>query len=89
MSLLQTSEGTLDSSYFLKCLEQIISKAGNPAFDLFFQQDAAEILYILEELCGESTHASESIRIYVKACQQYTSTEDSSSILQMPVSESI
>ena len=50
MSLLQTSEGTLDSSNFLKCLEQIISKAGNPAFDLFFQQDAAEILYIRRTL---------------------------------------
>ena len=49
------------------CLKQIISKAGNPAFDLFSQQDAAEILsYILEEFCGESVHASESIRIHIR-----------------------
>ena len=81
-SLLQTSKGALDPSYFLKCLKQIISKAGNPAFDGFTQQDAAEILsYILEELCGESINASESIRIHIRqnisctACQQYTSTE--------------
>ena len=48
MSLLQTSEGALDPSYFLKCLKQIISKAGNPAFDLFAQQDGAKMLsYIL------------------------------------------
>ena len=51
--------------------------------------------YILEELCGESIHASESIRSHIKqtisctACQQYTSAEYSSSILQLPVSESI
>ena len=67
MSLLHTSKGALDPSYFLKCLKQIISKAGNPAFDLFSQQDAAEILsYILEKLCGESIHVSESIRIHIR-----------------------
>ena len=65
--------------------------ARNRAFNLFYQQDAAEILsYILEELCGESIYASESIRIHIRqtisctACQQYTSAEDSS-----PVSGSI
>ena len=44
----------LDPSSFLKCLKQIICKAwSNPAFDLFSQQDAAEIVsYILEKLCG-------------------------------------
>ena len=77
----------------MKCLKQI---TGNLSFDLFAQQDAAEILsYILEKLCGESIHASESIRIHIRqtmfstACHQYTSTEDSSSILQLPVSGSI
>ena len=96
MPLLQTSKGALDPSYFLKCLKQIISKAGSPAFDLFSQQDATEILsYILGELCRECIHASESVRIHIRqtisctACQQYTSTENSSSILQLPVSESI
>ena len=69
---------------------------GNPAFELFSKQDAAEILsYILQELCGESIHASESIRIHIRqiisctACLQYTSTKDSSSVHQLPVSESI
>ena len=67
MSLLQTSKGALDPSYYLKYQRQIISKAGNPTFDLFFQQDAAEILsYILEELCEESIHASESIKIHIR-----------------------
>ena len=81
-SLLQTSKGALDPSYFLKCLKQIISKAGNPAFDGFTHQDAAEILsYILEELCGGSINASEFIRIHIRqtitctACLQHTSTE--------------
>ena len=61
MSLLQTSKEALDFSHFLKCLRQIIFKAVNTAFDLFSQQDAAETLsYILKELCGASTHASES-----------------------------
>ena len=96
MLSLQTSRGALDPSYFLKCLKQIISKVENPAFDLFSQQDAADILsYNLEELCGEFIHASESVRIHIRqiisctACQQYTSTEDSSSILWLPASESI
>ena len=67
MSLLQTFKGALDPSYFLKYQRQIISKAGNPTLDLFFQQDAAEILsYILEELCEESIHASESIKIHIR-----------------------
>lgn len=57
MSLLQTSIVALDPSYFLKCLKQIF-KAGNPASDLFSQEDGNEILSdILEELWGESTHA--------------------------------
>ena len=62
MPLLQTSKGALDPSYFLKCLKHILSKTRYLAFNLFLQQDAAEILpYILEKLCGESIHASESI----------------------------
>ena len=95
MSLLQTAKVALDPSYFLKYLKQIISKTGNPTFDLFSQYHAAKILsYILGELYGESIHASESTRIRVRQiisctmCQQYPSTEDSS-ILQLPVSESI
>ena len=96
MSLVQTSNVALDLSYFLKCLKQIIAKAGNRAFDIFSQQYAAEILsYILEELCGESLYASEFMRIHIRqiisctTCQQYTSTEDSSSVLQPLVTESI
>ena len=58
MLLLQASKVVLDPPYFLKCLKQIISKAGNSAFNLFFQQDAADIFsYILEELCRESIQA--------------------------------
>ena len=54
----------LDPSYFLKCMKQIISKAGILAFDLFSQQNAAEIVsYILEELCRESIRGSESIKL--------------------------
>ena len=95
MSLLQASEGGLDPSYFLKCLKQIISKVGNPAFDLFAQQDGAEMLSYILELYGQSIHASESIRIHIRqtisctACQQYTLTEDSYAILQLPVLGSI
>ena len=64
MSLLQTSKGALDPSYFLKCLKQILEilLGWKSCFQSIFP--AAEILpYILEELCGESIHASESIRI--------------------------
>ena len=92
MSLLQTAKVALDPSYFLKYLKQIISKTGNPTFDLFSQYHAAKILsYILGELYGESIHASESIRNYIRqtilcpACQQFTSTENLSCILQLPV----
>ena len=86
----------LDPSYFFKCLTKIIIKAGNLAFDLFSQQDAVEVLsYILEELCGESIHSGEFIRVHSRqtifwtACKKYTSTDNSYSIPQLPVAESI
>ena len=56
----------LDPSYFLKCLTKVIIKAGNLAFDLFSQQDAAEVLpCILEELCEEYIYSSEFIKVHI------------------------
>ena len=67
MSLLQTSKGALDPSYFLKCLKQILEILLGWKFCFQSIFPAAEILpYILEELCGESIHASESIRIHMR-----------------------
>ena len=82
MPLLQRSKVDLHSSYFLKCLKRIISKAGNPAFDLFSQQDAAEMLSnILEKLCEESLAQYASSILQLNGYkQQYTPTAVSESI---------
>ena len=44
MSVLETSKRALDPSWALECLNQIISKAENPSFNSFSQQNTAEIL---------------------------------------------
>jgi len=96
MSLLKTSKNVLDPSQFLKCLDQLIKKAGNKSFKLFQQQDAAEVIsYILEELCSESIHAMNLLAIHTRqhitctVCQQISTTEEATSLFHLPVSKSI
>ena len=96
MSLLKTSRNALDPSQFLKRLDQLIKKAGNKSFKLFQQQDAAEVLsYILEELCSESIHAMNLLSTYTRqhitctACQQISTSEESTTLFQLPVSDSV
>ena len=96
MSLLKSSKSALDPSHFLRHLKQIILKSGRPDFDIFQQQDAAEILLcVLEELCGESILAQDSINVQVRksitctTCQQESVSEESHRLLQLAVSMSI
>ena len=96
MSLLKTSKTPIDPSQFLRFLKQVLVKSGRADFNLFQQQDAAEILScILIELCSESPIASDMISVYVKntttcsQCLQSNIIEDPCMILQLPVSKSV
>ena len=96
MSLLKTSKRPLDPSQFLRFLNQIVHRAGNLDFDLFQQQDAAEILgYILEEFCSECVQSRNLVSISIRqtvtcsSCHQTTLTEDSLPIIYLPVDKSI
>ena len=52
MSLLKSSKTAIDPSQFLRFLKKVLVKSGKPHFNIFGQQDAAEILAcILDELC--------------------------------------
>ena len=96
ISLLKTSKATLDPSHFLQRLHQLITKSGNTQFQLFAQQDAAEMLtYILDAFCSESVNAKNMLitntrqLITCNICQQTSLTEESAPLLQLAVSNSI
>ena len=96
MSLLRSSKSPLDPSQFLRFLQRIIAKSGNTGFELFQQQDAAEVLsYIFDEFCGESLHAQHMLKFKMQSeitcstCQNESISEDTSSLLQLPVSNTI
>ena len=96
MSMLGTCKSAMDPSVFLRQCQSVIVKAGVPNFDLHQQQDVAEIIgYILDELfvqCAQSQRMiSVSFRnsITCNSCYQSSSNEDVSSILRIPVANSI
>ena len=96
MSLLRSSKSPLDPSQFLRFLQGIVTKSGKPNFSLFHQQDAAEILScIFEEFCVESLHVQNMLRFKLRyeitcnTCFNDSSNEESSSLLQLAVSNSI
>ena len=68
MSLLTCSKSPIDPSQFLRFLQQVLIKSGQPDFNLYQQQDAAEILlHILNELSAECLHASNLINTLVRS----------------------
>ena len=96
MSLLKSSKTALDPSQFLRHLKIVLIKAGKADFNLFNQQDAAEILlYILQYFSESSIHAKQLTYCTIKneitcnVCFQSSIIEDSTPILQLPVSRSI
>ena len=96
MSLLRSSKSPLDPSQFLQFLQGIVTKSGKPNFSLFQQQDAAEILScIFEEFYVESLHVQHMLRFKLRyeitcnTCFNDSSNEESSSLLQLAVSNSI
>ena len=96
MSLLKSSKSSLDPSHFLRHLKQVLIKFGRIDFDIFQQQDAAEILLcVLEELCDESILAQDSINIQVKktiacaTCHQESTTEESHMSLKLAITRSV
>ena len=96
MSLLRSSKSPLDPSHFLRFLQEIVTKSGKPNFSLFQQQDAAEILScIFEEFYVESLHVQHMLRFKLRyeitcsTCFNDSSNEESSSLFQLAMSNSI
>ena len=96
MSLLNSSKSTLDPSNFLRHLKIALIKSGKTNFDIYQQQDAAEILmFILNELASDSIHTEQLIFSKMRNeftchhCLQINLNEDSFSVFQVPLSNSI
>ena len=96
MSLLNSSKSPLDPSHFLRHLKIALIKSGKQDFDIFHQQDAAEILsFILNEFSSESLFTEQLVfskmrnEITCNICHQSNLSEDSMPVLQLPVSNSI
>ena len=90
--LLHSSKSPIDPSFFLLCLKNTFNKIGRSSFDIFAQQDVAEVLeVILEELSGSSLFANEVYNIkgltsiMCHTCNQFTKSEDNITILRLPV----
>ena len=83
-----------DSSQVLVCLQNVVIKPDKCEFNFSQQQDASEIIsHILEELCVESPHAQDMLKITIKNqvscnyCFKDLSNEESTSILHLPVTK--
>ena len=95
MTLMQRSSTTIDPSNFLRAL-QVIKTQTDPTFNFNNQHDVPEILdIVLDELVGVSSLARNLISIkirYTKTCDtcffSYT-TENSESILRIPIANSV
>ena len=92
MSLLRTSKQPIDPSHFLKHLNNTIIKSGKQNFNIFEQQDAAEVLSsIFEELFTVGISAMNMVKVSSRVtitcckCNSDNVQEDSTAILQVPV----
>ena len=92
MSLLRNSKGPIDPSHFLKHLHNVAVKSGKTDFNIFQQQDAAEVLgCILNELLSVGVSAENMVSISIRTtitcnkCNQINLKEEPTSILQVPV----
>ena len=96
MSLLKSSKKPIDPSNFLRNLQNAAIKSGKTDFNVFQQQDAAEVLTcILNELFSVGVSAQNMINVSIKVtitcqkCDQDNVKEDVSSVLQVPVKGNI
>ena len=96
MSLLKTSKSPVDPSHFLRHLQKLMSNSGENDFDIFQQQDVAEVVgSLLEEFCISSALVKSQIQISVHTsitcnrCCQTNLKEETSLILQLAADKSI
>ena len=96
MSMLRSSRTAVDPSQFLRHLRITLIKSGKNEFNIFQQQDAAEILtHILNEFYVELPQIQQFLFSKMRNettcnfCHESTLNEDSVGILQLPVSNSI
>ena len=92
MSLLRSSKGPIDPSHFIRHLQKVVIDSGKFDFNIFQQQDAAEILAsILDELSSvgpiarEMVNVSFQMTISCHKCNNDNLKEDTTNILQIPV----
>ena len=93
---LTSSKSVVDPSQFLLALQNVIVKEGNTGFNVFSQQDAAEILvHIISEFAISSPiisplfQTSVSISRVCEECGESSSSAEICSILRLPVARSV
>ena len=96
MSMLRTCKSPIDPSHFLRQLQNLLIRSGKTDFDLYQQQDAAEIIgYILDELFVQSALSQGMVNVSLKnsftchTCCECVINEDLTSILSLPIKSSI
>ena len=96
MSLLRSARGPIDPSDFLRHLQNGLIRSGKPHFNIFQQQDAAEILtFMLAELSATNPFVENLITVCYRVqvtcnkCNQDNLKEDRATILQVPVKPNI
>ena len=93
---LTSSKSVVDPSQFLLALKNVIVKAGNERFNIFSQQDAAEILvHIISEFAVSSPiisplfQTSVSLSRVCEDCGESSSSAEICSIIRLPVTRSV
>ena len=96
MSSLKSSKGPIDPSHLLRNLQSVAVNSGKTDFNVFQQQDAAEVLScILDELFSVGVAAQNminfSLRITItcEKCHQDNIKEEASPLLQVQVKSNI
>ena len=92
MSTLRSSKSPIDPSSFIRHLQKVVLDSGKLDFNVFQQQDAAEILScILEELCSVGPANKNMVEVSLRTtitcdkCNNENIREDSTKILQVPI----
>ena len=96
MSPQKSCKSDIDPSQFLRLLKQMLVKSGRPHFNIFKQQNVREILAcILYERCCDFIFALDFVQVKTRvtidclSCQQCIENEDSFTIFQLPVANTV
>ena len=96
MHSLTSSVKPIDPSRFLRSLTDVIHRSGQTDFNIFSQQDAAEVLeYILNEFSSQSVLARDKLKFVVRTtitcntCLQESSSLTSSLLWQVPADQNM